>query len=93
VPARLRLSTVLQIASRELLETVEARWAEPFGAATIDDVRIALQQVAADPSRGRSPLFAGIEPYPVGWRAAIPPPETLRYFPMVLHRGGYPDGS
>jgi hypothetical protein len=82
-----------RLASRELLEMVEARWMEGFGAATIDDVRSALAQIAVDPSGGPSPLFAGIEPYPDGWRVSVPRPETLPHFPMVLHRGGYPDGS
>jgi hypothetical protein len=27
------------------------------------------------------------------WRASVPNPETLPHYPMVLHRGGYPDGS
>lgn len=38
-------------------------------------------------------LFEGLEPYPDGWRAKVPRPSTLPHFPMVLHRGGYPDGS
>lgn len=42
---------------------------------------------------GGSPLMAGWEPYPNGWRAAARRPETLPHYPMVLHRGGYPDGS
>ena len=37
--------------------------------------------------------FAGSEPYPDGWRAALPPRETLPHHPTVLHRGGFPDGS
>ncbi len=32
-------------------------------------------------------------PYPDGWRAKVPKPATLPHFPMVLHRGGFPDGS
>jgi DNA-binding MarR family transcriptional regulator len=82
-----------QLASRELLDAVEARWSARFGAETVDSVRTALEQIVIDPSGGPSPLFAGIEPYPDGWRAAAPRPETLPHFPMVLHRGGYPDGS
>jgi len=39
------------------------------------------------------PLFAGIEPYPDNWRASVRRPGILPHFPMVLHRGGYPDGS
>jgi hypothetical protein len=33
------------------------------------------------------------EPYPDGWRAKLPKPETLPHYPMILHRGGFPDGS
>src|SRR5665213_425088 len=38
-------------------------------------------------------LRQGMEPYPGGWRASVPKPVTLPQYPMVLHRGGYPDGS
>jgi hypothetical protein len=38
-------------------------------------------------------LFQGLEPYPDNWRASVRAPRTLPYYPMVLHRGGYPDGS
>jgi hypothetical protein len=40
-----------------------------------------------------SPLFGALEPYPDGWRAQLAPPETLPHFPMVSHRGAFPDGS
>jgi DNA-binding MarR family transcriptional regulator len=82
-----------QVTSRELLERDEARWVTRFGADTITDLRRALEVIVVEPDGGRSPLFSGIEPYLDGWRASIPPPATLPYFPMVLHRGGYPDGS
>jgi hypothetical protein len=39
------------------------------------------------------PLFGGLEPYPDNWRALVRRPDVLPHFPMVLHRGGYPDGS
>jgi hypothetical protein len=32
-------------------------------------------------------------PHPAGWRAAIRPAATLPHYPVVLHRGGYADGS
>ncbi len=35
----------------------------------------------------------GLKPYPDGWRAKRPPIQLLPAFPMVLHRGGYPDGA
>ena len=49
-------------------------------------------------------LRAGLQPHPEGWRAHPPylaqtkavvgdPRGALPHFPMVLHRGGYPDGS
>jgi DNA-binding MarR family transcriptional regulator len=72
---------------------VEARWTERFGEGTVEAVRAALEPLAGDPNKGPSPLFAGLVPYPDGWRASVPKPETLPHFPMVLHRGGYPDGS
>ncbi len=37
--------------------------------------------------------FSGIQPYPDGWRAALPARETLPHHPAVLHRAGFPDGS
>jgi hypothetical protein len=42
---------------------------------------------------GPPPLFLALEPYPGNWRARVRPPATLPHYPMVLHRGGYPDGS
>jgi DNA-binding MarR family transcriptional regulator len=75
------------------LRVVEARWRERHGERTIDAVRTALEPLAGDADQGPSPLFAGLEPYPDGWRAAVRRPDVLPHFPMVLHRGGYPDGS
>jgi DNA-binding MarR family transcriptional regulator len=72
---------------------LEALWRERFGDPVIAAVRSALEPLAGDPEGGPSPLFAGLEPYPDGWRASVRKPETLPHFPMVLHRGGYPDGS
>jgi hypothetical protein len=34
-----------------------------------------------------------MRPYPGNWRLQVRPPVTLPHYPMVLHRGGYPDGS
>jgi hypothetical protein len=48
-----------------------------------DDLRAALEPLAGQP----------IPPCPDGWRAAIRRPATLPHHPMVLHRGGFPDGS
>ncbi len=47
---------------------------------------------------GRSELrqlapVEGLTPYPEGWRARARPHDVLPDFPLVLHRGGYPDGA
>ena len=71
----------------------EAAWRKRFGDEAIDELRGALEPLVGDATRTGSPLFDGLEPYPDGWRADRPPPDTLPWFPMVLHRGGWPDGS
>jgi methyltransferase (TIGR00027 family) len=74
----------------ERLDTVEDRWRDRFGRDTIGALRQPLEALAL----GQPPLlFQGLEPYPDNWRASVRPPRTLPYYPMVLHRGGYPDGS
>jgi hypothetical protein len=60
-------------------------------------LREALERLTGEPaaeiSMGISPLFRGLEPYPDGWRAPVRKAGTLPHYPMVLHRGGFPDGS
>lgn len=71
----------------ELSGQIEERWRQRFGAATVAELRAALEQLTGEL------LWQGLTPYPDGWRAAIRRPTTLPHHPMVLHRGGYPDGS
>lgn len=33
------------------------------------------------------------EPPPGTWRSKVPRPATLPHFPVILHRGGFPDGA
>jgi methyltransferase (TIGR00027 family) len=77
---------------RELLGTVEERWTQRFGSDTIGALRRPLEALATA-ADGQPPLFWALEPYPDNWRASVRPPRTLPHYPMVLHRGGYPDGS
>ena len=77
----------------EVVGAIERHWRERFGTSAIDDLRTSLETLATAPDGEPAPLFAGLEPYPDNWRAALRRPATLPYFPMVLHRGGYPDGS
>jgi hypothetical protein len=71
---------------------IEKGWQVRFGQEAIAGLRTALERLTGAGGPG-SPLFAGLEPDPSGWRAAVPRPATLPHYPMVLHRGGYPDGS
>jgi DNA-binding MarR family transcriptional regulator len=92
-----------QDAYRKLLATIEERWQTRFGKNAIDNLQRSLEKLvrapssdsrsASEPDAGQSPLFRGLEPYPDNWRAKRPRPITLPHFPMVLHRGGFPDGS
>jgi len=73
-----------------LTAAVEDRWRARFGAARVEALRDALEPlVIGDPP----PLFGGLTPYPDGWRAQVKAPAVLPDYPMVLHRGGYPDGA
>ncbi len=66
------------------LERVHARAGAPRLAA-------ALAPIVGDGTRTGSPLYTGLGSD--GWRARTRQPNRLPWFPMVLHRGGYPDGS
>ena len=77
----------------ERVVEIEEHWRPRCGKDAISALRGSLERVVGKSESQASPLFRGIEPYPEGWRASRPRPETLPYYPMVLHRGGFPDGS
>jgi DNA-binding MarR family transcriptional regulator len=93
----LRLTAKGQKAQRNhqnLLGATEESWRRRYGGGAIDDLSSALEHVVGDGTFASSPLAPGLVPYPDNWRAALRRrPETLPHHPMVLHRGGYPDGS
>jgi DNA-binding MarR family transcriptional regulator len=74
-------------------ERVLDAWRERYGGELVSELQSALEPIVGDATRAGSPLFEGLNPYPDGWRAQVPAPELLPWFPMVSHRGGYPDGS
>jgi DNA-binding transcriptional ArsR family regulator len=88
VPGRIAQET-----GRQRLAAIEQRWHDRAGATAIQAVRAALATLVGESRPDGSPLLRGLTPYPDGWRAAAPPPYTLPHYPMVLHRGGFPDGS
>jgi hypothetical protein len=74
----------------DLTAAVEDRWRSRFGAARAASLRDALEPLAVG---NPPPLFGGLTPYEDGWRAQVKAPAVLPHYPMVLHRGGYPDGA
>jgi len=76
-----------------LLQEIVQGWEKRFGKDEINRLRITLEQIIDAEENGQSLLWRGMEPYPDGWRAKIARPSVLPQYPMVLHRGGYPDGS
>jgi DNA-binding MarR family transcriptional regulator len=78
---------------QRILGATEESWRARYGADALDRLGAALVDVVGDGTYAASPLAAGLVPYPDGWRARARRPETLPHHPMVLHRGGYPDGS
>ena len=88
---------------QRLVSAVEQRWRDRFGADQIAGLADALRALFAD-GGGQPRIAAGLRPYPGGWRAHAPylgrtevmladPAAALPHYPMVSHRGGYPDGS
>jgi hypothetical protein len=76
-----------------ILEAVESRLSAP-------ELRSALEAILSQ----HDALASGLTPHPDGWRARRPylaqteallrdPRTALPCFPVVTHRGGYPDGS
>ncbi len=78
-----------QAAYGRLVPVIEEGWEARFGSATVASLRESLERVTGDRAR----LFSGLEPPPGGWRASVRPADVLPDYPMVLHRGGFPDGS
>ena len=79
---------------RRVLGETEAHWSGRFGTDVSTTLRHSLESaLTGDPTADSSLLARGLEPYPDGWRASVRRPALLPHYPMVLHRGGYPDGS
>jgi DNA-binding MarR family transcriptional regulator len=82
-----------QEAYQRLLARIEERWQSHFGKDKVRRLRVALERLVGDSTADGSPLFRGLEPHRDGWRASVPKTSTLPHYPMVLHRGGFPDGA
>ena len=93
-----------QQAYLQRLTFVEGRWQERSGKQAVSALRESLMALIHQKNGEQAALSEGLMPYPDGWRARKPyeartlafindPAGALPHFPMVLHRGGYPDGS
>lgn len=74
------------------LRAAESRWADKYGGRALAALRASLEPILGTGER-ESLLFEGLKPRPSVWRAKLPEPDLLPHHPMVLHRGGWPDGS
>jgi DNA-binding MarR family transcriptional regulator len=83
---------------------VDRAWKARLGGETVERLRAAAAAILAQRRSGRPRLVLGLEPHPEGWRASgrylaqtramlADPATGLPAYPMVLHRGGWPDGS
>lgn len=77
---------------RRLVPKIEAQWRSRFGDDAPRRVRYALENAVTGES-GRALLAEATTAPPTGWRASAKTPTVLPWQPMVLHRGGFPDGS
>ena len=93
-----------QAKCRRLLAQTDERWVTRYGRADVDRLRSALTAVLSAKVGDHSKLAEGLAPYDDGWRAHPPyanltkamladPLAVLPHYPMVSHRGGFPDGS
>jgi hypothetical protein len=82
-----------------LHDRIARRWESRLGATVGERLVATLERILDHPD-----LVVGLTPHPDGWRASKPyaqhtravladPRGTLPHHPMVLHRGGWPDGS
>jgi DNA-binding MarR family transcriptional regulator len=89
---------------RRLLGLVEEGWRARFGEAQVRRLRESLQGLFEQREGHEPRLSEGLRPHPGGWRTRGPylaqtqaviadPGAALPHYPMVLHRGGWPDGS
>jgi len=93
-----------QESSRRLYHEVENRWEVRFGSDDVRRLRASLQLLLDQRDGEHSRLSRGLKPPAGGWRGSkryiehteaviTDPSVALPHYPMVLHRGGWPDGS
>lgn len=101
-PKRVRLSSrgsQVQKGYEDRIADLSVQWRERFGEEVLDDLQASVDVLVQRPEA----LAEGLTPNPGAWRGEKPyryqtdavladPFGALPHHPMVLHRGGYPDG-
>ncbi len=72
--------------------TVQHRWEKRFGTDAVRALAHSLEPLVMG-TAAHALLLQGMTPYPDGWRAQVRAREVLPHYPVVSHRGGFPDGS
>jgi DNA-binding MarR family transcriptional regulator len=91
-------------ACQQRLIQVEESFRNSYGQDKVEQLRMSLMTILEARNGSESLLGQGLIPHPEGWRASKAyiaqtlatiqdPAGTLPHYPMVLHRGGFPDGS
>jgi hypothetical protein len=79
--------------SDEAVRLIERRWADRHGPAALAELRTALGDLVEPLDSPSASIRLGLTPPSDGWRATEPTDRVLPHAPMVLHRGGWPDGA
>jgi hypothetical protein len=90
--------------SIRLLTGVETEWENRLGQTSVAGLAESLTRILGRREGDRWLLAQGLIPYAEGWRATRPyrmqteammtdPMKALPHYPLVTHRGGWPDGS
>jgi DNA-binding MarR family transcriptional regulator len=86
------------------IQRCETAWEDRYGSSVVGDLRSTLRTILDRPGGNDGALSSGLVTPPGGWRAekryapltdafVKSPRAGLARYPMVLHRGGWPDGS
>jgi hypothetical protein len=87
-----QMGTQIQKSYCERASSIEEDWRGRFTGKAIRHLREPLDHLIGAVS-GDNLLLRGLEAPAGTWRASLSKPEALPHYPMVLHRGGFPDGS
>jgi DNA-binding MarR family transcriptional regulator len=93
-----------QVANRNRLAAIETKFNSRFGVENVETLEALLRDILGRREGDQPVLAQGLIPHPGCWRLRKPyvtqtlamledPVAALPHYPMVLHRGGYPDGS